>query len=38
MTRYHRPDCVFAAARPVVARRRETHEARGRTPCEVCRP
>ena len=38
MTRYHRPQCVFAAARPVVARHRQTHEAQGRTPCEVCRP
>jgi hypothetical protein len=38
MTHYHRQDCVFAAARPVVARRRDTHEAEGRTPCEVCRP
>lgn len=38
MTRYHRADCVFAAGRPVVARRRQTHEAQGRTPCEVCRP
>jgi hypothetical protein len=38
MTRYHRPDCVFAAARPVVARSRDTHEAQGRTRCEVCKP
>ena len=38
MTRYHRPTCVFAAARPIVARHRQTHEAQGRTPCAVCRP
>ena len=38
MTRYHRPDCVFVAERRVTANKRETHEARGRTPCGVCRP
>ena len=38
MTRYHRPDCVFVAERPVVARTAKTHQKQGRTPCEVCRP
>jgi len=38
MTRYHRPDCVFVVERRVTARRRETHESQGRTPCGVCRP
>ena len=38
MTRYDRPTCVFAAARPVVARHRQTHEAQGKTRCGVCRP
>jgi hypothetical protein len=38
MTRYHRPDCVFVVDRKVTARRRETHESQGRTPCGVCRP
>jgi hypothetical protein len=38
MTRYHRLDCVFVVDRKVTARRRETHESQGRTPCGVCRP
>jgi len=38
MTRYHRPDCEFAAGRAVVARPRKAHEASGRQPCGVCQP
>ncbi len=33
-----RPTAVVAAERRVAANKRETHEARGRTPCGVCRP
>jgi hypothetical protein len=38
MTRYHRHDCVFVVDRKVTARRRQTHESQGRTPCGACRP
>jgi hypothetical protein len=38
MTRYHREDCPFAGGRRVYARKRETHERQGRTPCGVCNP
>jgi len=38
MTRYHRPDCLLAAGKPVVGASRRTHEMAGRLPCRTCRP
>jgi hypothetical protein len=38
MTRYHRPDCPFAAGKAFTAASVADHEAAGRRPCGVCRP
>ena len=38
MTRFHRPDCLLVTGKPVRALSLETHEKRGRRPCDVCRP
>jgi hypothetical protein len=37
-TSFHRPDCAFAAGRSWPTSSRKAAEAKGRTPCRVCRP
>jgi hypothetical protein len=37
MTRYHRADCPLVAGKEVADSPEESHRARGRRPCQVCR-
>jgi hypothetical protein len=37
MTRYHRADCPLVAGKEVADAPEESHRARGRRPCQVCR-
>ena len=38
MTRYHRPECLLVAGKPVVGANRAAHAEARRKPCGVCRP
>jgi hypothetical protein len=38
MTRYHRPECLLVAGKPVHAAAAAAHARAGRVPCGVCRP
>jgi hypothetical protein len=37
MSRYHRPDCIMVAGKPVKAASLATHRRAHRQPCQVCR-